>query len=710
MIRRKPYKFLLIASILTMILFLQNCSSTETKSPEVQTQIKAVHKNYIGDEQCFSCHQDQHNSWSNSHHDWAMKEPNDSTVLGDFNDKIVQLDGVKYTFSRSKILFKVTIEEAGSKNSYYVWKTFGFWPLQQYLVKGDNGEIYTLRVSWNSESSQWYHQYSQQKIAPDDWLHWTKGGQRWNTMCADCHSTNVKKNYDPEKQHFATSYSSLTVGCESCHGPGSEHLAWAKNPSDGDKGIFKAVDQKSILNTCAPCHSRRTKLREEVLPWEDYHENYWVQNLSPDFYEVDGQIKEEDYVFGSFLSSKMYHEGVKCDDCHDPHSLKLKAEGNNLCLSCHEPEYNKKEHHFHEENTLASNCVNCHMPGKNYMGHDFRRDHSFRVPRPDQSVRFGTSNACNQCHHDKSPQWAAKSIEKWYGAERKVHFSDFLALSSREELDSLEQKKLVAFVYDPGFPEIARSAVVENLQYKLSAIYLKELVQNQQASSPMVLNSVLQILTQESPEARLYFARQHLNHSNRMVRMSATKLVLGIPQNQFSNEELQWIQRNEKELLQSLKYNSDFPSGRLQLADYYLQKNQIDKALQEYAIALKMDSLLLPVYSNLATAFNLKGQNEKALQILDIGIRKDPMNGQLDYLKGLLLHEMGLKNEAIRSLNHSINKSPRLVKSYYNLGVILIEDKKWSEAIQIVDLGLQSNPNASNLEELKAYIQGQKQN
>ena len=189
-----------------------------------------------------------------------------------------------------------------------------------------------------------------------------------------------------------------------------------------------------------------------------------------------------------------------------------------------------------------------------------------------------------------------------------------------------------------------------------------------------------------------------------MIRMSATKLVLGIPQNQFSNEEIQWIQRNEKELLQSLRYNSDFPAGRLQLGDYYLQKNQLDKALKEYAIALKMDSLLLPVYSNLATAFNLNGQNEKALQILDIGIRKDPSNGQLDYLKGLLLHEMGLKNEAVKSLNHSINKSPRLVKSYYNLGVILIEDKKWDEAIQIVEQGLHHNPNASNLKELKAYI------
>lgn len=706
------HKSLLILGILLLIIIFQNCSEEQSSGEKsgASKQEARGGLTYVGDQQCVSCHGDQQSDWTGSHHDWAMKEPKDSNILGDFSNQALKIDGVDYFFSKKNGSYYVHVRENGLENSYKIWKTFGFWPLQQYLVKGENGEVHTLRVSWNSEEKKWYHQYLGEKIAPKDWLHWTKGGQRWNTMCADCHSTDVRKNYDVEADQFSTTYKTMNVGCEACHGPGSKHIIWAQDPQTDEKGIFKPVEQTAIINQCGPCHSRRSKLRDQVLPWEDFHQNHILQNLSPDFYEVDGQIKEEDYVLGSFLSSKMFHEGVKCTDCHNPHSLKLKAKGNNLCLSCHEPKYDKEEHHHHPISSVGAECVNCHMPGKTYMGHDFRRDHSFRVPRPDQSIIFGTSNACNDCHADKTANWASQKVIQWYGPDRQPHYSDYLAMSSKTDLESAEQEKLVAFVNNDQFPEIARSTVIENLQNKLDQEYFIQLIEANLNSSPLILNSLLNYFGQDSPEARLYVARQHLFHPSRPVRQNATSLLLDIPRSQLSAEEINQLNLNEKELLQTLLYNADFPTGRLQLGDYYMKKQQIATAIRHYLKALEMDSLLLPVYSNLATAYNLNQENDKALSILDQAIKLDRKNGQYDYLKGILLYEMKRNEEALVSLNQSINKSPYLVKSYHNLALIYFEMKNMKLALKTVKEGLVKNPSSKELRDLQTYLLEQESN
>ena len=48
-------------------------------------------------------------------------------------------------------------------------------------------------------------------------------------MCSECHSTGVQKNYDANNDRFHTTWSEISVGCETCHGQGSRHVAWVKN-------------------------------------------------------------------------------------------------------------------------------------------------------------------------------------------------------------------------------------------------------------------------------------------------------------------------------------------------------------------------------------------------------------------------------------------------------------------------------------------------
>jgi hypothetical protein len=112
----------------------------------------------------------------------------------------------------------------------------------------------------------------------------------------------------------------------------------------------------------------------------------------------------------------MYRRGVTCMDCHEPHALKLRAEGNAPVRAVTAAAaFDTGQHHFHKAGSKGAQCVECHMPAQAYMVVDPRRDHSIRVPRPDLSESLGTPNACTGCHEDRRPRWAASAMDQWYG-------------------------------------------------------------------------------------------------------------------------------------------------------------------------------------------------------------------------------------------------------------------------------------------------------
>jgi predicted CXXCH cytochrome family protein len=328
-----------------------------------------------------------------------MQEAREDTVLGDFKNANFELRGKRWRFFRSKDgRFVVSAEGPdGALHDYDVDYTFGVEPLQQYLVSFPGGRQQALPVAWDSNKRRWFYLFPGKDIPPSDWLHWTRQGQNWNAMCADCHSTNVTKGYDPETDTFQTRWSELSVGCEACHGPGSLHADWARlSASKRDK----AKDHGLVTHTanapnhaqvelCATCHSRRAQFADQGRPGAPLLDRYLPVLLSPGLFHADGQILDEDFEFQSFTQSKMFAKGVKCTNCHDAHSGEVYAQGNALCTRCHAASsYDGPAHHFHQvlvagKPNPGALCVSCHMPGKDYMVLDFRRDHSLRIPRPD---------------------------------------------------------------------------------------------------------------------------------------------------------------------------------------------------------------------------------------------------------------------------------------------------------------------------------------
>lgn len=688
-------------------ILISSCNSKESDYKEI-TQAPIMRLDgYVGDANCVSCHKNEYDLWKGSHHDLAMQTANDSTVLGNFNDVKTEIDGVKYHFYKKDNKFLVKVNEIdGSEKVYQINYTFGVTPLQQYLIDFPKGKKQVLRVTWDIVKKKWYHQYKGSEIKPHDWLHWTKSAQNWNTMCAECHSTNLKKNYFVEKDSFHTTYSSINVSCESCHGPAEQHVNWAtSNPEGEETHIIKGNTQEMQMNLCAPCHSRRVKLTHNLEPGKQFENQYMVQNLTTDYYHGDGQIREENFVYGSFLQSKMYAEGVKCSDCHDSHSLKLKFKGNKLCLQCHVPaNYDNKKHHFHKENTEASQCINCHMTGETYMGNDFRRDHSFRVPRPDQSIIYDTPNACIGCHDDKSNQWAADWIIKWYGNQRQEHFSDALLLSSKNNLSQTDRELLDSFINDLQFPEIARATAIENLDYNTNNQYSALLLALNDSSAQVRYNA-LQKFRNLAPQERTSIALKHMRDPMKLVRIGAAKLVIGLDENTLNEVDKINFTKSRSELETMLYSSADFSNGRMQLGDYYLQNNDINTAIKHYKMALQKDSLLIPVYSNLATAYSIQGKNNKALQILEIWMRLDPLSSRPYYLRALLNFELNKNDKAVADLKKAIKLNPNDTRSFYNLATYYFQDKKDLKlAENYIKKALKIEPNNNDYKYLLALI------
>lgn len=699
--------FSITVYLFMMITLLLSCDSRTEQGEyhELSFAKQADEEGYLGDASCVSCHQEAFKSWQGSHHDLAMQHVTEESVLGNFDSIHASLDGVNYLFFRKGIDFYVKIKEIdGSDNEYKIAYVFGFTPLQQYIVDFPDGKKQVLRVSWDSLENKWFHQYAGDKITVTDWLHWTRGAQNWNTMCAECHSTNLKKNYFVEKDSFHTTYSSINVSCESCHGPGLKHVNWANSDqSEKNNWVIMGQDQNTQLNMCAPCHARRAKLTKNLVPGLKFDDQYMVQNISSEYYHEDGQILEEDYVYGSFLQSKMHAQGIKCSDCHNVHSLELKFTGNQLCLQCHVPDYNTEKHHFHKENTEAGQCINCHMTGKHYMGNDFRRDHSFRIPRPDQSALYGTPNACNECHAEKSDQWAADWVVKWYGMERKSHFSDYLILSQREGLRPEDRKKLDTFINDLKYPSIARSTVINSLLYSDES-QVTALLNALKDSSAIVRYTALQQFRGMNPSDRMSIARKHLNDSVRLVRIGSAQLLLGFDGSGWDESEKLLLDKANGELEEMLYSNTDFSTGRLQIGDYYMQLNDVKTAIRHYEMALKKDSLLFPVYSNLATAYSINGQSDLALETINIWIDQNPDAGRAYYLRALLNFELGNNEIAVEDLMMAIALDPSDTRSMYNLATYFYQVKAFGKAEMHAEKALQIDPGNGDIKYLYALI------
>lgn len=676
---------LLIVLLATSFVVLDACNNKGEK------RINETENNYVGAEKCMACHTKEYKDWLRSNHFHAMEEAKPSSVKGNFNQTSYTSDKVSYSFwTKDSGYYFSEKEDGGKADTFKVRYTFGYHPLQQYLIEQAGGKLQTSRFSWDTKQQKWFHQYKGSTIAKTDWLHWTQGAQNWNTMCAACHSTGVNKAYNEGKDAFQTSFAAVNVSCESCHGMGKLHT---QNPKEN------TLSSLPVLNTCAPCHARKTDLQANLETGVELLNHFVPQVISSEFYEPDGQIKEEDFELGSFMQSKMYKNGVSCNNCHQPHTGKLLKAGNALCLNCHEPKYDSKAHHFHAQNTEGSSCVNCHMPQKTYMGNHVRHDHSFRVPRPDQSMVYKTPNTCNSCHAEKSAQWAANEISKRFGSTRKPHFSDYLLPGSKPGKTQLTS--LFTLLNDTSESGIVRATALLylGLSNNNSAVlnYLSD-------KEPMVRYQVAHALKYLNPELWVNKAGLLLKDPIKAVRIAAAASYHTLPDNLIPQElKPVYLSANEENKA-FLNSKTDFASGNMMKAEHLMQEGAYPEAIKYYERGLAKDNQLHESRTNLAIAYSAIGQPQEAVRVLEVAQQYAPLNGEINYQLALVYFQQGNKNKAKDNFEKALKKDYLSASLYYNYTLFLKEEKQLAMAEKITKLGLKKFPGNDKLNYAWVFI------
>ena len=647
---------------------------------------------FVGSESCIACHEQEYNLWKGSHHDLAMQVADSATVLGNFNDVQFTSKGIKYNFFRKDGDFYVNTEgEGGVYADYKIEYTFGVYPLQQYLIAFPGGRYQCLLAAWDSKANKWFDLQPNLRIHPDEWMHWTGGSMTWNTMCADCHSTNLHKNFDPQTNTYNTSFSIINVSCEACHGPSGNHVEYYQDQKKYADQIppelymGKVVAPHDLVEKCARCHSRRSQLTNFFDYQGHYLDHYSPQLPEAPEYEADGQIRDEDYVYGSFMQSKMYHNNVACKNCHDMHSLKLIKTGNELCLTCHLPKYNTYEHHYHKADTEGALCINCHMAGKYYMGNDFRRDHSFRVPRPDQTLAYGTPNACNNCHTDKSAQWAAGFIKEKYGDKRPEHFSDALLAGYGGDTDAFRR------VFSQGkYPDIMRATALDAYSNRpLAPEQVQAIVQFLNDSSALVRNQAVLALDKLQQMDFSENVRPMLLDTIRLVRISAAR-YFNMRNLDFSTSPP--YQKAQGDFMEYLRVNADFASGQHQIALYEQAKGHIASAITAYEKAITIDNYYNPSRLNLALLEYNKGNIEHAEQLYLKVTEQEPEYSYPYFMLGLLYNEKGNPEKSLEYLGLATQKQPYIERAFYNYALKLQENRSYDKSISVLNKALKNDP------------------
>ena len=686
---------------------------------------------FVGREECARCHVEQNDRWQTSHHDRSMQVVNAENVLGDFGNITLEQQGYRIRFFRRDDMFLVETENGeGELTEYEIAYTFGADPLQQYLIGFPDGRYQALDMAWDSRpitqgGQRWFRLQPEALYEPGDPLHWTGIAYTWNAMCADCHSTNFEKNYDASLNRYGSTFAEIDVSCEACHGPGSAHMDWAaqvatasrsaEGPNitggssglvvqfprsadrswliDADTGLAHRVPESTSqveIETCGRCHARRGAIAAEYGFDRPLTDSYRISLLERGLYHGDGQILDEVYVYGSFLQSRMYQQGVSCSDCHEPHSLRLYSQGNSLCNRCHLAErFDTPDHYRHEIGSEGAECISCHMTSETYMVVDPRRDHSFRVPRPDLSLRFNTPNACSNCHVSQSASWAAEAIVKWYGPDRPASHFELLASGRSESVAAEAELRMLAG--DSGAPNISRAtalAALQGISQASMSLINKALVDD----SPLVRMGALIGLETADPVTLMRLVMPMLDDPDRSVRLEAIRLMTTVPAQQVPSLERSDVKRAIAEYRVALNVNSDRAQSHLSLGWLAMYEGDLVTAEKEYKTALELEPYFVPNFLNLADLYRLTGRDVDGEALLKRALEFAPDSGDARYALGLLMVRLDRLNEAVEQLHLATQLAPEQPHYIYVYAVAVQTAGDLAGAIMVLDEGLSRFP------------------
>ena len=634
-----------------------------SKKPETT----AAFPDYAGSQSCRGCHEEVFELWRGSHHALAERQIDWSTDREAFDPPHEFRHGSQQSAARvSGDKPEIVTLGRDGKQAFTVERVFGVWPLRQFLVAAPGGRYQATEIAYDPQAKEWFNVFGNEDRLPGEWGHWTGQGMTWNSMCAACHNTRLEKNYDEKSDSYSTRRAEMGVGCEACHGPMAEHVKWQQeNTAGGRDPTVPRFSPDQILDTCGSCHARRTEIDGKFQPGRNFLDHFLPAIVDDtDVYYPDGQVREENFEYVSFLSSLMYTKGVRCIDCHEPHSGKTKFAGNDLCLQCHKEKIDPGSHSRHAPGQPGGRCVDCHMPVTTYMQRHPRRDHGFTIPDPLLTKEHGVPNACNRCHSEKSVDWAVAAYTEWYGSPLERHTQKRARWVAKARLgDSSARDPLMQLSKEDPIPAWRASATALLGIWSTEKAVEEELVARTQDPHPLVRSLAARALEPLGPfenEKTSRALRRTLRDPLRAVRIEAA-----------------WALRHQvdpgsdvgAELWEFLKFNIDQPAGALRMAVYNMDRGYAQAALPYLQQAVSWDGHSAPLRQALAVCLSAVDRPREAVTELQVACRLKPEDPSYRFYLGLALAETRRPKEAVEAFTRTVELDPSFVRAWYNLGL-----------------------------------------
>ena len=663
-------------------------SQAPDSAPHPAGPDRAEFARYAGSHACASCHRSAYDEWLYSHHARAERPLHPVRDAEAFDPpRQFALSHESFLLRLTNGAFSLTVTASnGAGRTYPVLRALGVRPLVQYLVPAPGGRLQMTPVAHDPVRRDWFHVFGTDERLPGEWGHWTGRGMNWNSMCAQCHNTAVRKNYDPATDRYATTLAERGVGCEACHGPMRDHVLWQQqHPGSMPDPTLPALETRRMFDTCASCHTRRTELTGTFRPGGKFEDHYLPAMVdASETFHPDGQVHDENFEWAAFLGSRMHDAGVRCTDCHNPHTGRVRQTGNPLCLSCHAagrhpraPAVDPLTHSHHPPGSPGDQCVQCHMPVTVYMQRHPRHDHGFTLPDPWLTVRHGIPNACNRCHTNQTADWSLQHVRSWY----------------REERFTATRRRTGAVVAARAGEPDAWQALLECLQWETNAYWRAVLVQflGPYAEHSPVQTALSQAVCEVSPLVRLgavraleqaldrripgteALLRAALNDTTRSVRVAAAWAL---------RASLEPGHPAEAELLDHLEYHADQPWGQFQLGLYSWDRQQPERARQALEQAVAWDPSSVAPRLALATVLSALGDPAAAVAHLEAAAERAPTNAEVHFRLGLAWNEAGNPARSLEALEKAVNLDPRHAAAWYNLGLARAAHGRIEAALQ----------------------------
>lgn len=611
----------------------------------------AAEPSYTGAASCAKCHAAEAARWTNSRHSKMLQPASKAGVKGDFSRGLITLRNAPYKLAvRGGGWYITESYLTGKPQEHRVDYTLGNRRIQHYLTTLPDGRIIVLPPSWDVLRKEWFHNFD---IGDPDETSDVMV-QVWNKNCFSCHVSQQEKNFDPATSEYKTAWLDFGTNCERCHGPGSEHVAHYSAPVKpagpvADIVLQTRLDPVRNSEVCAQCHSFRDIYVPGYAAGDRYYDHFLPileasQPVDKDpAYWPDGRTRRfSNDAFGLWQSECFLKGKAVCTTCHTSaheteieRNPQLRPDANALCGQCHDSIAKASaQHSRHAAGSAGNSCIECHMPRTVLSIKAEIRDHSMSVPAPENTARHGIPNACNNCHRDRDPDWAAKQMSAWWGDAGRAKWlrrADAFSLAAAGKPEAVPL--LLAILNEPAEGPLPRGN---------AATYLPRF-----ASDPRVFPALLRALSDPEPLVRAIAALRignasakpelirALNDPMATVRIGAVVSLVSMGVKELPGEDGQRFASAKALFEARARHNVDDAEQQIGAGRFYFLTGDTVKAIDAFRTSLRLDPEAEGQYL-LGAAYAQNGQYQESREVLSRIRQSDPQYARAQRLLAAL--------------------------------------------------------------------------